>query len=221
MTAALTLTPLGHSCVLVDIAGEQGSRTRILLDPGSLAPPLAPIDGLDGILVTHSHHDHIDVDQLRRVTGGRAVRAYGDVETAGVLSGTCPGPMIVVAAGTFQVGGIDVDVHPAPHQPIYPGFTTPSNVGYRIAGRVYAPGDSFAPPPWNVEVLLLPTGAPWMKLSETIDYLRMVSPRFAFPIHDGGLAPAHRELHRSLMTRFAPPATTVLRPEQGEPTSIL
>ena len=78
-----------------------------------------------------------------------------------------------------------------------------------IAGRVFAPGDAFAVPDFAVEVLLAPTGAPWMKLSETIDYVAAVAPRTVIPVHDGGLAPAHREMHRALMGKFAPEGTTV------------
>lgn len=45
----------------------------------------------------------------------------------------------------------------------------PIDLGYLIARRICAPGDAFAVPELPVDVLLLLTEAPWMKLTETID----------------------------------------------------
>ena len=39
-----------------------------------------------------------------------------------------------------------------------------------------------------MEVLGLPTAAPWLKLSEAVDLLRAVRPRLAFPVHDAVLS---------------------------------
>ncbi|MFT4231998.1 MAG: hypothetical protein QM606_04365, partial [Leucobacter sp.] len=121
-----------------------------------------------------------------------------------------------LAPGRAAIAGVEVEVSEWPHEQIYPGVPVPADYGYLVGGRVFAPGDAFAVPESEVDVLLLPTGAPWMKLSDAIDYLRAVSPRVAIPVHDGGLADAHRELHRGLMRRFAPEGTEVLAPEPGE-----
>lgn len=211
----LTLTPLGHSCVLIEVPGDRGS-TRILLDPGSLTPPLAPIDGLDAILITHAHPDHLTAEQIRAVRGDADVPVYGDAASRAIAEDGGIDGFRVVEPGSFTIGDVEVEVSVWEHEEIYPGVPLPPDLGYLVAGTVFAPGDAFAKPEHDVEVLLLPTGAPWMKLSETIDYLRAVAPRIAIPVHDGGLAPAHRQMHRSLMTRFAPEGTTVLAPSTGE-----
>ena len=39
-------------------------------------------------------------------------------------------------------------------------------------------------PSKQVEILALPTGGPWMKTGEAIEYTKKVKPRVAFPIHD-------------------------------------
>jgi L-ascorbate metabolism protein UlaG (beta-lactamase superfamily) len=64
-------------------------------------------------------------------------------------------------------------------------------------------------PPGPVRILLLPAGGPWMKLSESIDYLRAVAPEIAIPIHQAGLADIHRQLHYQLFSGLAPSGTTV------------
>ncbi|MFT4228753.1 MAG: MBL fold metallo-hydrolase [Microbacterium sp.] len=218
-TLTLTLTLRGHSCVLVEVR-RADRRTRLLLDPGSLTPALQACADLDGILVTHAHPDHITADQVRAVRGGAAVPLYGDAASCAVATDAGLDDVHVVEPGTLTVGGVDIDVTSWAHEVIYPGVPLPVDYGFHIAGAVFAPGDAFARPEHPVDVLLLPTGAPWMKLSETIDYLRAVAPRIAIPVHDGGLAAPHQQMHRALIAKFAPEGTTVLTPPLGEPVEL-
>ena len=39
-----------------------------------------------------------------------------------------------------------------------------------------------------MEVLATPTGGPWLKLAEAIDFVDAVRPRVAFPTHDAPLS---------------------------------
>ncbi len=45
-------------------------------------------------------------------------------------------------------------------------------------------------------VLALPTGGPWLKSGEAIDFLRAVTPEIAVPIHERTLAMPEMEYHR-------------------------
>jgi L-ascorbate metabolism protein UlaG (beta-lactamase superfamily) len=95
------------------------------------------------------------------------------------------------------------------HAVIHPEFALPPHFSLTFGDRLYTPGDSFALPPRPVDVLLTPLGAPWMKLSEAIDFVRKVRPPRAVPFHDGGLGAAHHALHTTLLKRFAPDTTLV------------
>ena len=46
-----------------------------------------------------------------------------------------------------------------------------------------------------VEVLAVPAGAPWLKLSEAVDYLRRVAPRVAVPVHEKVLSEGGKAIH--------------------------
>lgn len=215
----ITLTRLGHACVLLDIPRD-GEAVRILIDPGSLAPPLSAIADLDAILITHAHQDHITPEQIVAATGGEPVPLYGGADSIALAQQGGISDVRLVEPGTFAVAGIEVQVSKWDHEVIYPGVPLPDNLGFRIAGTVFAPGDAFAKPAQAVDVLLLPIGAPWMKLSEVVDYVRAVAPRIAVPIHDGGLAAPHRQMHCSLLKKFAPEGTDIVAAAVGEAVLI-
>ncbi len=62
----------------------------------------------------------------------------------------------------------------------------PPNTGYVVDdGAFYHPGDSLFVPEQKVDVLGLPTSAPWLKTGEAVEFLRTVAPRVAVPIHQG------------------------------------
>ena len=75
-------------------------------------------------------------------------------------------------------------------------------------------------PPGQVRILLLPAGGPWMKLGESIDYLRAVAPGIAIPIHQAGLADLHRHLPYQVFRGLAPAGTTVRVLDHGIPADL-
>ena len=59
-----------------------------------------------------------------------------------------------------------------------------ANLGFFVEG-VYHPGDSFdVPTDAEVETLFVPVSGPWLKLSESVEFIRAVAPRRAYALHD-------------------------------------
>ena len=61
----VTITKLVHACLLVEVNGR-----RILLDPGGFSwdderLDLSIVAGVDRILITHEHADHVSADFVR------------------------------------------------------------------------------------------------------------------------------------------------------------
>lgn len=203
----MKITKYGHCCLLVDTGGG-----RVLIDPGTFSAGFEQVDGLAAVLLTHAHPDHVDTARLpgllERNPGATVV---ADEQTAQQLSGTpAAGGRTVraVAAGDrLSLGGIDTEVIGSEHAVIYPDLPTISNVGYLLDGRLFYPGDAFTAPGREIEILALPTAAPWLKVSEGIDYLRAVRPRLALPVHEG--AAARPQMYYTLFEQFADPGTTV------------
>jgi L-ascorbate metabolism protein UlaG (beta-lactamase superfamily) len=209
------LTHFGHACVLIDTG-----TARLLIDPGAFSTGFESLTGLDAVLITHQHFDHLEPDRLLDLLRANPdARVVVDPGTAGQLDAVdyeiaAPGDSLEIAGARVDVVG-DGD-----HAVIHRDIPMIANNGYLIgdvasdgaggAGTLLHPGDAYVPLPEGVgpvETLLLPTGAPWLKVGEAVDYLRAMTPRTAVPIHEAVLADPG--LHYGLFTNLAPKGTTV------------
>ncbi len=95
------------------------------------------------------------------------------------------------------------------------------NISYLVgdgehAARLMHPGDALFVPDEPVDVLAAPAAAPWMKISEAIDYLRAVAPTRAVPIHQGVVAPDARGIYYSRFTEMTDTDFQVLEQENSK-----
>ena len=103
----------------------------------------------------------------------------------------------VHAGDSFTVEDLRIRGVGGRHAVIHPEIPVIDNMSYLVGddehpARLMHPGDALFVPGEPVEVLATPAAAPWMKISEAVDYLRAVSPRHAVPIHQGIIAPEAR-----------------------------
>lgn len=180
------VTRFGHSAVLVEAAGQ-----RVLIDPGAFSSPdVFDVQGLDAIVITHQHADHVDRDRigalLERNPG--AIR-LSDPETAALVDGfTAHADGDVTELGTITITGVGTT-----HAEILPVIPRVTNTGVLITAggepTLFHPGDAYAYTPEGVDILAAPLSAPWAKVAETVDFVRQVNPGVVFPIHDAGVTP--------------------------------
>lgn len=177
---AMRITKFGHACVRVEHAG-----VRIVLDPGAFTGRDA-IEGADVVLITHQHADHYDAEHLRSVDAPIVtIDAVARViaEEAPDLSDR----VRVVAPGDLLDLGVPVRVVGEKHAVIHPDYPRLDNSGFVLTlgdQRVYHPGDSLVAPGEPVDVLLAPISAPWLKISEAVDFVRAVAAPRSLGIHD-------------------------------------
>lgn len=177
----MKVTKFGHSCLLIEVEGA-----RILTDLGVWNPEVPDVSGLHAVLITHEHGDHFELPKLKELLAKNP--------EAKVITHAAVGKMLEEAGIVFtsiepgesvDVNGVSIESYGTDHSIIY-GDTSPCrNTGYLIAGRLFVPGDALHDVPSKpVEILALPTGGPWMKVSEAIDYAKKLKPATSFPIHD-------------------------------------
>ncbi|WP_395657100.1 MBL fold metallo-hydrolase [Nocardioides sp.] len=176
----MRITKFGHACVRIEHDG-----TTVVLDPGVFTDPEA-VDGADAVLITHEHPDHYLASHLAAVAAPvftiEAVAARIRVDAPAVgerLTVVAPGSSFDVGLPVRAVGELHAVIHPE-----YPRIT---NSGYVVdAGgtKVYHPGDALTAPGEPVDVLCVPVSAPWMRVSEAIDFARAVRAPRNLAIHD-------------------------------------
>jgi L-ascorbate metabolism protein UlaG (beta-lactamase superfamily) len=200
----------------------EAGTARLLLDPGVYSTGFGELTELDAILVTHQHPDHLDLDRLPALLAANpAAELLVDSGSAPMLAGAGIPHRVVGPGQRLELGGAAVDVVGGAHGVIHPDIPVVPNNGYLIdgdAGTVLHPGDALDPLPRPVDLLLLPTAAPWLKVSEAVDYLRAVAPRLAVPIHQAILAKP--EKYYGLFRELAPAGTDVQIAVQGEPIKL-
>ncbi|MFL6137761.1 MAG: MBL fold metallo-hydrolase [Frankiaceae bacterium] len=172
----MRITKYTHACVRLEHDGGV-----LVIDPGIWAEPAA-LAGADAVLITHEHVDHIDVMRLAGVNVPVHAPAGARIGGLDDLRGLDITPVEVGAELT--VAGFSVRAVGGRHAHIHGDQPDCANVGYLVDGRVYHPGDALHVPDEPVETLLVPASAPWLKLTEAIDFVNAVRPQRALPIHD-------------------------------------
>jgi L-ascorbate metabolism protein UlaG (beta-lactamase superfamily) len=217
------VTWIGHSTVIIDTAGR-----RLLTDPvlgqgiglvrRRAAPSEIEVGTPDAVLISHLHHDHLDLPSLQRVPreaavilpmgGGRLLRpqAFADVREVDRGDRTAVGRVRIRAVPALHEG------RRLPFGPSAPAL------GYVIEGehRIYFAVDTEIFPEMasiarDLDLAILPVGG-WgptlrgghMDPVRAASALVLLHPRHALAVHWGTLWPVG--LDRVRRARFEEPA---------------
>jgi L-ascorbate metabolism protein UlaG (beta-lactamase superfamily) len=193
----------GHACVTLTT-----SSVSVVIDPGMFTEP-ATAAGADAVLITHEHPDHWSVEQLAATDAP----IWTIASVADQLAAADPGlraRITVVAPGErFVVAGLPVTAVGDEHAVIHPELPRAANSGYLLEAEghtVFHPGDALSVPPTTPDLLLLPVSAPWLKVSECIDYARDVGAPLSLAIHDAVYSQAGLGIVDGHLGRFLAPS---------------
>lgn len=176
----MKITKCAHSTLFIETEG-----VGILTDVGSWTPPIH-VSSIDVLLITHEHADHCDITKIQMLIAQHPTMQIVTHAGVGALLENAGIVFTQIEAGErIEVRGVSIESCGTDHAIIY-GDTSPCrNTGFFIADTLYIPGDALHDvPPRQVQILALPTGGPWMKVSDAIDYAKQLKPEIVIPIHD-------------------------------------
>lgn len=191
----MKITKYGHACITLEEEGQ-----RLIIDPGNLSDEFGGSDNVAGVVVTHIHPDHFDPGHLTDI-----IKRSPDAtifSTAEVANQPLEFSVTAVQDGfTSQLGPFHLRFFGEKHEPVLPSLTLNDNTGVLVNGTFYYPGDSFTIPEGaQVKTLALPVSAPWLKLSEAIEFMKVVKPEVCIPTHTAILSDAGHEIIDRLLS---------------------
>lgn len=185
----MKLTKLEHAALILELNGQ-----KLFIDPGSLTTALAETNNAAAVVLTHEHPDHWTPAQLDRIRDmNPEVPIFAP---AGVAEAAAPYLVTVVHDGnTVTAGPFTLRFFGETHAVIHESIPVIDNVGVLVNDELYYGGDSFTvPADTEVGTLAVPAGAPWLKISEVMDYVVAVRPKRSFPTHEMGLSRFGKDL---------------------------
>jgi L-ascorbate metabolism protein UlaG (beta-lactamase superfamily) len=198
----MKLTKYEHACFTVEIDDK-----LLVVDPGNFTNNFTVTENIVGIIITHEHADHFDPNQLAAIYNKNPESVLVSLPSI-IEKMPDHSSQTAIIGQTLKVGPFILEFFGGKHAIIHPDIPVIDNFGVMINDTLYYPGDSFSVPTKSVKVLALPVSAPWMKISEMIDFLRTVKPALAFPTHDAILSKTGMILSDTLARRFAEPIGT-------------
>lgn len=241
---------VGHATVVVDLDGVRLLTDPLLRNRVAHLRRTVPVDtkalrGLDAVLVSHGHYDHLDLPSLEKL--GKNLPVVVPRGLGGLLRKRRFESILEVDIGeTLSIGALSVRTVPAEHDHARGPFGVSAQpLGYVVTGSssVYFAGDTDLFDGMaglgEIDVALLPIwgwgpglGAGHLDPEGAAEAAALIGPRRVVPIHWGTYFPIHLGLRGvprfvelppqqflSAMEKAAPDVdVTVLRP--GESTSL-
>jgi L-ascorbate metabolism protein UlaG (beta-lactamase superfamily) len=218
------VTYVGHATVQIALDG-----VRLLTDPvlrtrmGHLRRRRGRVDaaalrGIDTILVSHAHYDHLDIPSLERL--GRIIPIVVPRGVGALVRRRSFAHVMEIDPGeTIAVGGISVTATLAEHDGSRGPFASAPALGYLVEGssRIYFAGDTDLFPAMAdlrpLDLALVPIWG-WgpslgrgkhMDPERAAESLTLLRPRLAVPIHWGTYHPLHLGLREAPRYLSEPP----------------
>ncbi len=179
----MKIKKIGHCCLLI-----QTEKLTILTDPGAFSTDQNLITGIDVVLITHEHADHLHIDSLKEVLKNNPeVKVFTNASVGKKLDEVNIPYSLLEGGDQIKILGLTLEAFDCRHEEIFEEIGQVQNTGYLIDSKLFYPGDSFCNPEKPVDILALPVAGPWCKIPDAIRYALSVKPKKVFPVHDGML----------------------------------
>jgi L-ascorbate metabolism protein UlaG (beta-lactamase superfamily) len=226
---------VGHSTVVVDLDGVRLLTDPLLRNRVAHLRRAVPVDakalrGVDAVLVSHGHYDHLDLPSLEKL--GKKIPLIAPRGLGGLLRKRRFESVLEVESGeTIRIGELAIRAVPAEHDAGRGPFgVTAQPVGYVVSGSqsAYFAGDTdlfdgmaeLGP----VDLALVPIwgwgpglGSGHLDPGRAAEAVALVRPAVVVPIHWGTYFPIHMGLRGAPAFLESPPAAFAAAAAQAAP----
>jgi L-ascorbate metabolism protein UlaG (beta-lactamase superfamily) len=193
----MKLTKYEHACLLFEDADKS-----LLVDPGIFSKSVPELSNVVGIVITHAHPDHFDIERLRSlIKTNPSAQVFTVQSIADEVSDICT-PQVVTRGMVAKCDPFELNFYGGQHAEIHTSIPVIDNIGVMVNQTVYYPGDSFALPDIGVPVLAVPASAPWMRIGEALNFIEDIKPKRVFPTHNALLSDIGTKIHYGLFENF-------------------
>lgn len=183
-----------HACFTLEDEGN-----ILVVDPGEFSTDFIAPENVVAVVITHEHPDHLDTERLAEIIDKNPEAIIFGPDSVTSKLESLPSHTVttgdIITTGPFTLAFLG-----GHHATIHESIAPIPNLGVLINDLVYYPGDSFTLTHSPVDTLALPVAAPWMKISDAMDYLKVMKPRLAFPTHDKILSEEGKMITDRLLT---------------------
>ena len=192
----MKITKFSHACLKLEQNGES-----VWIDPGNFSEDFEATKAV-ATVITHLHDDHCDqskIEQLLQLNPEMKIFSTSEVDEK--LQGI--DVEVVYHGDLHQVGNFELEFFGDLHQEIHRSIPLVQNTAVMVNHSLYYPGDSYTPCDYDVDVLAIPSSAPWLKIADVIDFLNLTKPKRVFPTHNALLSDIGHQLQNSRIQQVA------------------
>lgn len=193
----MKLTKYEHACFTIEKEGK-----LLIVDPGTFTTNLGSPENVTAIVITHEHPDHFDMNALGAIIAHNpSAIIYGHSAITKQICNALPNKS-VSAGENIHIDPFDIEFFGGEHASIHSSIPVVANLGIMINQVLFYPGDSLTLPEKDVAVLALPVVAPWLKISEAIDYAEAIKANTVFPTHDAIASAQGKALVDRILSKY-------------------
>ena len=176
----MKITKLEHSGIIIEKDGR-----RVVFDPVEIRGKIPKLENVVAIVITHKHGDHLQPEVIAEIRRDNpVVKIFTTSDTVSLVEDA----VSVKSGDSFEVDGFKLDFFGKSHADIIPGQTPCENIGVVVDDEIINPGDSFDQPNTKADVLCVAISAPWLKIVESMNYVKSIRPKTVIPVHDAFLS---------------------------------
>lgn len=195
----MKITKHGHACLHL----EEANRS-LIIDPGNYTDDLPQPTNLEAVVITHAHDDHCFEPNLAQLVSlNPGLNIVGPAQVIERLRASEESALrgaqlhSAMHGDHYQFGGFRLDFFGDLHQVIHESLPLLQNCGVLVNSTLYYSGDSYTRCDSPYRILACPSSAPWLRISDVIDFLDEMRPEMCFPTHNALLSDRGHALQNS------------------------